>query len=114
MNETNIMRYSRRELDEMRRAGTTGTDWDRIAAMTEEEIEHLAIEENNRLGIADDWYTELDESASIFDVAAEHGIAFVPLTTFAHTIVRSSTHFYRLRASANSSALASNSTHMAL
>ena len=53
------------------------------------------------------------ETASVFDVAVEHGIAFMPLITFVHAIVRSSTHFYQLHVSAKSSALASNSMHFA-
>ncbi len=54
------------------------------------------------------------ETASIFDVAVEHGIAiYVPLTTFANAIVHSSTHFYQLHISANSSAIVSNSTQIA-
>lgn len=57
---------------------------------------------------------QIVETASIFDVAVERNIRiFVPLTTFAHDIVRSSTHFYRLLVSANSSAIVSNSTQIA-
>ena len=42
----------------------SGIDWDRVNAMTDEEIERNAREENRRLGIPDDWYktaTRVDE-----------------------------------------------------
>jgi uncharacterized protein (DUF4415 family) len=44
-------------LDRVRR-GETGTDWDRVNAMTDEEIERNAFEENRRLGIPDDWHKD--------------------------------------------------------
>jgi len=52
MKDENIVRYTAEEIRERRRRG----DWDRINAMTEDEIERNALEENRRLGIADDWY----------------------------------------------------------
>ena len=54
--EENIVRYTDEEIAERIRKGETRTDWDRINAMTEEEIERNALEENRRLGIPDDWY----------------------------------------------------------
>ena len=56
MKEENIVRYTAEEIRERRRRGKTRSDWDRINAMTEEEIERNALEENRRLGIPDDWY----------------------------------------------------------
>jgi uncharacterized protein (DUF4415 family) len=46
------------EIDERRRRGVSEVDWDRVNAMTEEEIERNALEENRRLGIPDDWHKD--------------------------------------------------------
>ena len=56
--EENTVRYTDEEIEERIRKGETRTDWDRINAMTEEEIERNALEENRRLGIPDDWYKD--------------------------------------------------------
>jgi uncharacterized protein (DUF4415 family) len=56
--EGSIVRYSREEIRERLRRGEDNTDWDRINAMTDEEIERNALEENRRLGIPDDWYKD--------------------------------------------------------
>jgi len=40
----------------MNREMGSGIDWDRVNAMTDEEIERNAREENRRLGFPDDWY----------------------------------------------------------
>ncbi len=51
-----IVRYSIEEIREMNREMGSGVDWDRVNAMTDEEIERNAREENRRLGFPDDWY----------------------------------------------------------
>ena len=51
-----IVRYSAEQIDEMIRTGQTDTDWERLRNMSEEEIEHNAIEDNRRHGIPNDWY----------------------------------------------------------
>jgi hypothetical protein len=51
-----IVRYTLEEIIAMNREGRTRTDWARIEAMTEEEIERNAREENAALGIPDNWY----------------------------------------------------------
>lgn len=58
VNEENIVRFTLDEILERVRKGDTKTDWDRVNAMTEEEIERNALEENRRLGIPDDWYKD--------------------------------------------------------
>ena len=57
-NDENILRFTLDEILERVRRGETKTDWDRVNAMTEEEIERNALEENRRLGIPDDWYKD--------------------------------------------------------
>jgi uncharacterized protein (DUF4415 family) len=52
----NLVRFTIEEIRARRESGKSGIDWDRINAMTEEEIERNAREENKRLGIPDDWY----------------------------------------------------------
>lgn len=54
----NIRRYTAEEIRARRARGDTGIDWERINAMTDEEIERNALEENRRLGIPDDWYKD--------------------------------------------------------
>ena len=56
--EERIVRYTLDEIREFIAKGETKTDWDRVNAMTEEEIERNALEENRRLGIPDDWYKD--------------------------------------------------------
>jgi hypothetical protein len=51
-----IVRYSIEEIRQMNREMGSGIDWDRVNAMTDEEIERNAREENRRLGFSDDWY----------------------------------------------------------
>lgn len=58
MNESHTIRLSREEIESQLRQGLDDTDWRRIEAMTEDEIEQLALEENAELGIPDDWYLE--------------------------------------------------------
>jgi uncharacterized protein (DUF4415 family) len=41
----NIVRYTAKEIDEMIARGEDKTDWDRVANMTEEEIEQNAIDD---------------------------------------------------------------------
>ena len=54
--KVNIVRYTDEEIEERIGKGLAKVDWDRINAMTPEEIERNALEENRRLGIPDDWY----------------------------------------------------------
>ena len=52
----NIVQFTEEEIWERVRKGETNTDWARIDAMTPEEIERNALEENKRSGIPNDWY----------------------------------------------------------
>ena len=58
MKKGRIVRYTLEEIRERRKKGLSKTDWDRINAMTDEEIERLALEDNKRHGIPDDWYKD--------------------------------------------------------
>jgi len=51
-----IVSYTIDEIRQMNREKGSGIDWDRVNAMTDEEIERNAREENRRLGFSDDWY----------------------------------------------------------
>ena len=51
-----IVRYSIKEIRQMNRELGSGIDWDRVNAMTEDEIERNALEDNRLHGIPDDWY----------------------------------------------------------
>jgi hypothetical protein len=56
MKKENIVRFTLEEIRERRRKGLSKTDWDRINAMTPEEIERLADEDDEMLGIKpEDW-----------------------------------------------------------
>ena len=52
------MRSSEKEIWTRVQKRETKTDWVRVNAMTEEDIERNALEENRRLGIPDDWYKD--------------------------------------------------------
>ena len=56
MRKENIIRRSFEEVEKRRRQGMDHIDWDRVNAMTDEEIERNALEDNKRHGIDDDWY----------------------------------------------------------
>ena len=51
MKKENIVRYTLEEIKERIRKGESKTDWDRINAMTEEDIERLADEDDELHGI---------------------------------------------------------------
>jgi hypothetical protein len=51
MNEENIKRYTAEELQEMIRRGEDQTDWAKVDAMTEEEIERLIAEDPDERNI---------------------------------------------------------------
>ncbi|HUF10998.1 MAG TPA: hypothetical protein VMO47_16880 [Rhodothermales bacterium] len=53
-----IARFTSEEIQQINRRSGFGIDWDRVNAMTEEEIERNALEDNRRLGIPDDWYKD--------------------------------------------------------
>ena len=56
MKKENIARYTLEEIEERIRTGESKTDWDRINAMTPEEIERLADEDDKFHGIdPDEW-----------------------------------------------------------
>ena len=62
--KSTIVRYSIEEIRKMNRELGSGIDWDRVNAMTDEEIERNALEDNRLHGIPDDWYktaTRVDE-----------------------------------------------------
>ena len=51
-----IVQYSLEEIKKMNRELGSGIDWDRVNAMTDEEIERNALEDNRLHGIPNDWY----------------------------------------------------------
>lgn len=65
MKNENIVRYTTQEILELNLTGRTGTDWERINSMSEEEITRLAFEENEALGIEHDWYESAYPSAPL-------------------------------------------------
>ena len=67
-----IVRYSIEEIRRMNREMGSGTDWDRVNAMTDEEIERNAHEENRRLGFSDDWYKTATRVERGDDENSEH------------------------------------------
>lgn len=50
-----MKRYSTTELETLRLKKQTGTDWERLAQMTDEEIEHAAKQDPDFAGQDDDW-----------------------------------------------------------
>ena len=64
----NIVQFTEEEIRDRVERGDTKTDWDRVNAMTPEEIERNALEENRRLGIPDDWYKD---AYAVYPVAKE-------------------------------------------
>ncbi len=58
MKKERIVRRSRAEIEVRLRQGLDDSDWDRVAALSDEDIERLALEENAELGIPDDWYRD--------------------------------------------------------
>lgn len=56
MKTENIVRYSLEEIEERIRKGESRTDWNLVNAMTPEDVERLADEDDRRLGIdPDEW-----------------------------------------------------------
>ncbi len=55
-NEEDIRRYSASELREMRKQGEDRTNWARVDAMTEEELEQSIAEDPDWKDIPSDWY----------------------------------------------------------
>ncbi len=70
MKKSRTVRYTIEEIRERRKKGLSKTDWDRINAMTEEEIERNALEDNRRHGIDDDWYKGAERVNGIDEVMA--------------------------------------------
>ena len=70
MKKENIIRRSFAEIEERRRKGLDNIDWDRVNAMTDEEIERNALEDNRRHGIDDDWYKGAERVNGIDEVIA--------------------------------------------
>ena len=56
MKKGNTIQRSLEEIRERRRKGINEIDWDLVNAMTDEEIERNALEDNRRHGVDDDWY----------------------------------------------------------
>jgi uncharacterized protein (DUF4415 family) len=54
--EADIRRYSAAELREKHARGESQTDWARVRAMTDEEIEQKGLEQLEEDGIPADWY----------------------------------------------------------
>ena len=55
-NERNIKRYTAAELEDMRTRGETFTDWARVDAKTEEELEHDIAADPDWADVPEDWY----------------------------------------------------------
>lgn len=53
--ETGIVSYSTDELQEMVRQGKSLTDWDRVRAMTDEEVEAAIASDPDEAGMVVDW-----------------------------------------------------------
>ena len=70
MKKGNTVRRTLEEALEYRRKGISGVDWDRVNAMTDEEIERNALEDNRRHGIDDDWYKGAERVDRIEDVSS--------------------------------------------
>ncbi len=54
----NIVRYTATELNEMRERGESQTDWARIRAMTEEELEANIASDPDWKDVPRDWYKD--------------------------------------------------------
>jgi hypothetical protein len=72
MKKENIVRMSFEEAEERRRKGISGIDWKNVNAMTDEDIERLALEDNRRHGIRDDWYKGAVRVNGIDELLALH------------------------------------------
>ena len=70
MKKENIIRRSFEEIEEHRRQGGDNIDWKHVNAMTDEEIERNALEDNRRHGIDDDWYKGAERVNGIDEVLA--------------------------------------------
>ena len=72
MKKGNTIRFSLEEIRERRRRGISGIDWKKVNAMTDEDIERLALEDNRRHGIRDDWYKGAVRVNGIDELVALH------------------------------------------
>ena len=72
MKKGNTIRFSLEEIRERRRRGISGIDWEKVNAMTDEDIERLALEDNKRHGIRDDWYKGAVRVNGIDELLALH------------------------------------------
>ncbi len=52
----NIVRYTKEELDERVRRGEDQTDWERVDAMTEDELERAIADDPDWADVPRDWY----------------------------------------------------------
>ena len=70
MKKGNTVRYTLDEALEYRRKRISGVDWEKVNAMTPEDIERLADEDDKRLGIDPDEWGEPYRVNGIDDVLA--------------------------------------------
>ena len=54
--KSNIVRYTRQELDEMLGRGEDRSDWERVDAMTDEELERAIADDPDWADVPRDWY----------------------------------------------------------
>jgi uncharacterized protein (DUF4415 family) len=67
-NENKIKQYSAEELQAMRRRGEDRTDWARVDAMTDEELERLVAEDPDEQDVEWDW----DKAVVVMPERKEH------------------------------------------
>ena len=78
MKKTTIVRRSLDEVLELRRCGYSGIDAERVETMTPEEIERLADEDDERLGIDTEQWGEGYKVRAIPDGSGETSTESVP------------------------------------
>ncbi len=70
MKEGNTIRRTLEEIRERRRKGINDIDWERVNAMTDDEIERLALQDNRHHGIDDEWYKGTVRATGLAEVLA--------------------------------------------
>ena len=73
----NIVRYTLEELQAMQAAGDTRSNWEKAAAMTEEELEAAIASDPDEAGLVFDWSTAttvLPESKAVLNMRVDHEV----------------------------------------
>ena len=73
----NIVRYTLEELQAMQAAGDTRSNWEKAAAMTEEEIEAAIASDPDEAGMIVDWSkgtTVLPEPKAVLNMRVDHEV----------------------------------------